>query len=261
MDQKLDPEALAGAWAEYKFAGDQEARNALILHYTSLVRAVSRKIAAQLPRNVDKEDLMSYGLFGLLDAIEKFAPEKGVKFETYAVTRIRGSIFDEIRGLDWVPRAVRAKARDVERAETELHAKLGRPPEDAEIADHLKVTLIELWTIQTQTDAGQIGSFYDTLYGEDGDFAERLSVRRNFDPSNNPEDLYGNSEVSEMLAGAIDSLPQRFKTILTLYYLYDMTLAEIGSILGVTESRVCQLQSKLLSTLHDSLAQGLAAAA
>ena len=154
MERRLETEALTQAWNDFKQHQDLEARNALILHYTSLVRVVSAKVAAQLPKMVDREDLASYGIFGLLDAIEKYDLSKNVKFETYAVTRIRGSIFDEIRGLDWVPRTVRAKARDVERAEVELHASFGRPPEDSEVAGHLGITLIDLWAIQSQTEAG-----------------------------------------------------------------------------------------------------------
>jgi RNA polymerase sigma factor for flagellar operon FliA len=262
MDHRLESGDLTAAWADYKIKGDPDARNALVLHYTSLVRVVAAKIGAQLPKTVDREDLISYGIFGLLDAIEKYDPAKQVRFETYAVTRIRGSIFDEIRGLDWVPRTVRARARDVERAEVELHATLGRPPADAELAEHLGVTLIELWHIQSQTEAGQIGSFYQDLYDDHGGYAEKLSVTRSvFDPAGNPEDLFGTQEVSELLADAIDAMSQRFKTILVLYYLHEMTLAEIGEVLGVTESRVCQLQSKLLQTLHGHLAEGLASAA
>lgn len=258
MDHRLDSADLTAAWADYKLHDDQLSRNALVMHYNSLVRVIAAKIGAQLPKSVDREDLVSYGLFGLLDALEKFDPTKLVRFETYAVTRIRGSIFDEIRGLDWVPRTVRAKSRDAERAEVELHAKLGRPPEDAEVAGHLGVTLIELWHIQSQAEAGQIGSFYD----EHGDYAEKFSVSKAVsDPASNPEDLFGTLEVAELLAEAIDAMPQRFKTILVLYYLHEMTLAEIGGVLGVTESRVCQLQSKLLQTLHEHLAQGLAPAA
>jgi len=262
MEQRLEPATLEQAWADFKIAQDPEARDALVLHYTSLVRIVAAKIGAQLPKTVDREDLTSYGLFGLLDAIEKFDPAKAVRFETYAVTRIRGSIFDEIRSLDWVPRTVRAKARDIERTEGELHVTLGRPPTDAEIATHLGVTLIELWHIQTQTEAGRVGSFYDELHNESGDYAEKLSVARaTSDRASNPEDLYATLEVADVLAEAIDAMPQRFKTILVLYYLHEMTLAEIGEVLGVTESRVCQLQSKLLQTLHEHLAHGLATAA
>jgi len=262
MEHRLELEQLDQAWAGFKGAQDPEARNALVLHYTSLVRVVAAKIGAQLPRTVDREDLVSYGVFGLLDAIDKYDPSKQVRFETYAVTRIRGSIFDEIRGLDWVPRTIRAKARDIEHAEVELHATLGRPPQDPEVAAHLGVTLAELWHTQAQAHAGQIGSFYEELSSDRGNFVEKVSVTRAvFDPASNPEDLFATQEVAWVLAEAIDAMPQRFKTILVLYYLHSMTLAEIGEVLGVTESRVCQLQSKLLQTLHGFLAQGLAAAA
>lgn len=261
MEHKLDPDALAEAWSRYKLEDDPEARNLLAMHYVPLVRAISRKFAAQLPRNVDKEDLMSYGLFGLLKALTAFELDRQVKFETYAATRIKGAIIDELRSLDWVPRTVRAKARDVQAAETELQLQHNRPPTDAELAEHMGIPLLDLWQIQADTDSGVVGTFWDAGDVNGSDTAERHAVMKVFDHGGNPEDLYGTVEVGEMLAGAIDSLPQRFKNILTLYYLHDMTLAEIGVILGVTESRVCQLQSKLLSTLHESLAQGLAAAA
>lgn len=253
--KKLEREQLAATWVEFKERGDLEARNALVLHYTSLVRVVAIKIAAGLPRMIDREDLISYGFFGLLDAIEKFDLEKNIRFETYAVTRIRGSIFDEIRALDWVPRGVRAKARDLESAESQLHARLGRPPEDLEIAEHLGVTLVELWALQTQTENSQMASFYNDFGGEEGG-----ETRQHMDPTSDPADLYVTQEVVDLLADAIESMPQRSKTILALYYLQEMTLAEIGEVLGVTESRVCQLQSKLLQTLHGALSQGVMAA-
>lgn len=256
---RLEAEQLSDAWIDYKLHGDRPARNLLVLHYQQLVHAVAGKIARQLPRNVDREDLVSYGLFGLLDAIDKFDIERNIMFETYAGTRIRGSIFDEIRGLDWVPRAVRAKARDVEKAEEEMYAKLGRAPEDAELAIHMGLSLIELWQIQTQTELGQIDAYdADSMQGGVQRF-DFTHTKTPIDPTT-PEAIFDMIEVSELLADAIDLMPQRFKTILTLYYLQGMTLAEIGVVLGVTESRVCQLQSKLLQTLHASLQQGLLAA-
>lgn len=257
MDHRLESEELAATWLNFKTYGDLESRNALTLHYQPLVRTVSSKIASRLPKMVDREDLASYGLFGLLDAIEKYDLNRNVKFETYAATRITGSIFDEIRGLDWVPRTVRAKARDVERAQVELHVSLGRPPADQEVATHLGITLVELWAVQTKTEAGVV----DTYDADSSDGIWDVLQMRTPVEADTPETLFDTTEVSALLAEAIDLLPQRFKTILTLYYLQGMTLAEIGEVLGVTESRVCQLQSKLLQTLHASLSQGLSAAA
>lgn len=266
VTSKLTLEDLDEAWADYKLRGDIEARNLLILHYNGFVRAIAARVAARLPKMIDREDLVSYGLFGLMDALEKYDPTRRAggrqpKFETYAGTRIHGAIFDEIRGLDWVPRTVRARSHDIEKANNELHESLGRPPTDIEIAEHLEITLTELWTIQSQTEAGLIGGL-DIFDDESGDYLERLSVRGLVgDPKTNPEDLFGTVEVGDLLASAINSLPERSKTILVLYYLHEMTLAEIGKILGVTESRVCQLQSKLLQALRVALLDGQAAAA
>lgn len=250
---KLEVDDLEEAWRAFKVEGDMSVRNRLMLHYISLVRVVAIKIAGGLPKMVDREDLMSYGLFGLIDAIDKFDTTKGAKFETYAVTRIKGSILDEIRSLDWVPRTIRAKARDFERAETELHAQLGRSSEEFELADHLGLTLAELGTLRSQAHASAIVGLEDSWPGsEDGDRAVPHDYAP--DPASNPEDLFAAKEIVELLADAIEGMPARSKTILVLYYFQEMTLAEIGEILGVTESRVCQLQSKLLQTLQNSLA-------
>ncbi len=266
MTSKLTLEELDEAWADYKLRGDIEARNRLILHYNGFVRAIAARVAARLPKMIDREDLISYGLFGLLDALEKYDPTRRAggrqpKFETYAGARIHGAIYDEIRGLDWVPRTVRARSHDIEKAGNELHETLGRPATDIEIAEHLGVTLTELWTIQSQTEAGLIGTL--DLYDEEtGDFLDKISVQGLVgDPKTNPENLFGTVEVADLLAEAVSTLPQRSKTILVLYYLHEMTLAEIGKILGVTESRVCQLQSKLLQALRAALLDGQAAAA
>jgi RNA polymerase sigma factor for flagellar operon FliA len=249
----LSDDALASAWGAYHDGRAQDDRNVLVLHYTSLVRYVAAKVAATLPSMVERDDLVSYGVFGLMDAIAKFDPDKGVKFETYAVARIRGHIIDELRHLDWVPRSVRSKARDVERSRAGLESQLGRPPEDSELAESMGLSVPELWQLMSQAAVVSVSA----LQENDGD--DRLSVGDvAFDPTANPEDLFeAGGEITGMIAKAIDSMPQRSKTILALYYLQDMTLAEIGEILGVTESRVCQLQSKALSGLGDYLSEGL----
>jgi RNA polymerase sigma factor for flagellar operon FliA len=259
----LDASDLAETWQEFKASSDLSYRNQLILHYTSLVRYVAAKVGGTLPSTVDREDLVSYGMFGLIDAIDKFDITKGVKFETYGVSRIRGAIYDEIRAMDWVPRSIRSKARDIEKARAEIEMTLGRPAEHGEVAQNLGLSMEEYWQLVSQANAPS--SSVDSLDGgwahqEDSDKATTSDVtdfyRAQFDPAGNPEDLAQTSEVIDLVGEAINKMDERSKTILVLYYLQEMTLAEIGQILGVTESRVCQLQSKVLLALRDSLGQG-----
>jgi len=252
----LDPEVLTETWDSYKSGSNPGQRNVLVLHYTSLVRYVATKVAAGLPSMVEKDDLISYGMFGLMDAIEKFDLEKGVKFETYAVARIRGAIYDEIRALDWVPRSIRSKARDIERARGEVEAELGRPAEHQEVAQNLGLNMDEYWKLASEASVAPI----EHLPGPGSMTEDYTSHETKYDPSANPEELFEISEITELIADAILAMDERSKTILVLYYLQEMTLAEIGQMLGVTESRVCQLQSKVLHALGESLRGGLSAA-
>lgn len=255
----LEPSALATTWNAYKTTGDQECRNQLILHYSSLVRFVAAKVGGSLPSMVDRDDLVSYGMFGLIDAIDKFDPGKGVKFETYGVTRIKGSIYDEIRALDWVPRSVRSKARDIEKARAEVEVVTGRPAEHAEIAEHLGLTMTEYWQLASQANApSSVHDSIDFVGVSDNTFSNghEESAIRAIDFSSNPSELLESEEVMELVGEAVNNMDERSKTILVLYYLHGMTLAEIGKILGVTESRVCQLQSKVLQGLSNTLGQG-----
>lgn len=251
----LERDALSDIWITYKRNGGLELRNELLLHYTSLVRYVAAKVGATVPAEVDREDLVSYGLFGLMDAIEKFDLSKGVKFETYAVARIRGAIVDEIRSLDWVPRSVRSKARDIERARLEVEGDLGRPADHQEVAQHLGLALDEYWALTSQAIISPVQSYAEGPTGDDTHFGDRSENLR-FDPAANPEDLTQTTEIVNLIGDAVDGMDERSKTILVLYYIQELTLAEIGRILGVTESRVCQLQSKALSQLGEALGQG-----
>jgi RNA polymerase sigma factor for flagellar operon FliA len=255
----LDPSALASTWTNYKITGNPESRNQLILHYSSLVRYVAAKVGGSLPAMVDRDDLVSYGMFGLIDAIDKFDPDKGVKFETYGVTRIKGAIYDEIRALDWVPRSVRSKARDIEKARAEVEVVTGRPAEHAEIAEHLGLTMTEYWQLASQANApSSVHDSIDFVGVSENTFnnGHEESAIRAIDFSSNPSELLESEEVMELVGEAVNNMDERSKTILVLYYLHGMTLAEIGKILGVTESRVCQLQSKVLQGLSNTLGQG-----
>lgn len=257
----LEAEVLDEAWLLFKETGHIDYRNRLVLHYSSLVRYVAAKVGGGLPSMVDRDDLISYGMFGLMDAIEKFDLDKGVKFETYAVTRIRGAIIDELRDLDWVPRSIRSKAREVERAKVEMEAQLGRPAEHGELAQHLGLSLEEYWTLASQARATVVESRDAVSSGYGDSSVGEGSYDTSFDPLSNPEDLIQASEIADLLSEAIAGMDERSKTILVLYYLEDMTLAEIGENLGVTQSRVCQLQSKVLQALSSVLGQGGLAAA
>ncbi|NUS01956.1 MAG: FliA/WhiG family RNA polymerase sigma factor [Nonomuraea sp.] len=249
-------EALDEAWRSFREDRNREARNDLMVHYTGLVRMVAAKVASGLPSMVDREDLVSYGMFGLIGVLESYNPERGVKFETYATPRIRGSIIDELRKQDWVPRSVRSKVRDIEKVRTELQAEFNREPTDEEIALSLGVTVHDLWQLQGE-------AHNSTMAGLDDGNDDRASIAElTFDVASNPEDLFvAKHEIATLMADAIATMSERDKTILVLYYLQEMTLAQIGEVLGVTESRVCQLQSKVLSSLRESLGHGALSAA
>lgn len=254
----MEQNELTEAWHSYKFEGNMVSRNLLAEHYQPVVRYVASKVGQGLPSMVERDDLISYGNFGLLDAIKKFDLEKGVKFETYAVSRIRGAIIDELRALDWVPRTIRAKARDVERAVAELQNTLGRAPQDDELALHLGLEIKDLWAIQSQQAMTYVSDYH--WHDDSGVDNSHQDESRSMpiDRGSNPEDLYMPQELGRLLADAIDGMTGRAKVVLSLYYCQEMTLAEIATVLGVTVSRVCQIQSKILQQLREELGHGAA---
>jgi RNA polymerase sigma factor for flagellar operon FliA len=241
-------------WREYRRTGDPKLRDRLILTYAPLVKYVAGRLGSGLPAHVDDDDLVSYGLLGLIGAIERFDPTRDIKFETYAMARIRGSIIDELRSMDWVPRSVRSRARDIERAIAALEASLGRAPTDEEIAQKLGLSddelneslseisrtsiaaLDELWTVSAGGD--QI-ALIDTIEDTQGP---------------NPQSMLAETELKEAIGEAIARLPEREKLVVTLYYYEELTLREIGEVLGVTESRVSQLHTKAILRLKARLA-------
>ena len=243
---------LDSAWARYKTSGRQHDRDELIVYYAPLVKYVAGRIAAGLPQTVDQSDLVSYGMFGLIDAITKFDPDRGFKFETYAISRIQGAVLDELRAVDWVPRSVRSKAKSVERAMAKLEAKLHRAPTDAEIADELDLSSDQLNGIYKQISTLGMVALDEMLSfngGESLTFGDTLADRRE-----GPVSTYERVEMRQLLAEAINRMNEREKIVLTLYYYENLTLAEIGKVLGVTESRVCQIHTKAVLQLRSRLA-------
>jgi RNA polymerase sigma factor FliA len=245
---------LRDLWRRYKDSGDPRARERLVLAYSPLVKYVAGRMSSGLPAHVEEADLISYGLLGLISAIERFEPAREIRFETFAITRIKGSIIDELRSLDWVPRSVRAKAREIERANAKLEHRLHRAPTDQEMASELEVTvdefqeslvrisnssvvaLDELWTVSDSS--GDQVSLLDTIQDESAaDPAQEMDL----------------TDMKDRLADAIARLPEREKLVVALYYYENLTLREIGEVLGVTESRVSQLHTKAVLRLKSRL--------
>jgi RNA polymerase sigma factor for flagellar operon FliA len=247
-----NPSQAEQVWASYKADTNQADRDQLIVFYSPLVKYVAGRVAAGLPQNVDQADLVSYGMFGLIDAITKFDPERGFKFETYAISRIKGAVLDELRSIDWVPRSVRAKAKSVERAMSKLETKHHRAPSDEEIADELDLTMGQLTTLYNQISSLGMVALDEMLSfggGESMTLGDTLADRRD-----GPGGQYERIELRQMLADAINRMGEREKIVLTLYYYESLTLAEIGNVLGVTESRVCQIHTKAVLHLRSRLA-------
>ena len=242
-------------WREFKRTGDQALRDRLILTYAPLVKYVAGRLGSGLPNHVEESDLVSYGLLGLISAIERYEPSRDVKFETYAVTRIRGSIIDELRSMDWVPRSIRARARDIERAIAGLEANLGRAPTDAEIASKLGVSEEELGDSLLDISRSLIGALDELWTSSSGSGDPVALIDTIEDPqAAAPEAALAVTEIKEVLGDAIAALPEREKLVVNLYYYEELTLREVSEVLGVTESRVSQLHTKAVLRLKARLA-------
>jgi RNA polymerase sigma factor for flagellar operon FliA len=240
-------------WKSYKKTKDKKIREHFVKQYAPLVKYVAGKIAIGMPQNVDFDDLVGYGVFGLLDAIEKFDPNKDIKFKTYAVTRIRGAIYDELRSIDWVPRSVRQKAKELERVIGKLENRLGRSAKDEEIAKELGVSVRELRTLILKISGASILSLSDVWFV--GDESDKVSVMETIESprSLNPDVIVEREEVKNIIVEAISDLPDKEKKVLILYYYEDLTLKEIGEVLQVTESRISQLHTKAIMRLRSKL--------
>ncbi len=244
-------------WEKYKKEGSEECREKLILHYAPLVKYVAGRVSSGLPANIEYSDLVSYGIFGLIDAIEKYDPFRGIKFETYAISRIKGAIIDELRALDWVPRSVRFKARELEKVFVALESELKRIPTDEEVARELGISLDEYYHLLNQMSLISLVAL-DDLWNVGGEKGDKLSLVETIEDSRakDPSKSYELEERKKILADSINRLPEREKIVITLYYYEGLTLKEIGEILGVTESRVCQMHTKAILRLKSRLSGG-----
>jgi RNA polymerase sigma factor for flagellar operon FliA len=254
METGVKEVELRELWRRYKGDGDSAARERLVVAYSPLVKFVAGRLGAGLPSHVEDSDLISYGLMGLIGAIERFEPERGIKFETFAMTRIRGAIIDELRSLDWVPRSVRSRAREIETAQSKLEHELQRPPTDGELAAKVGISEDELQTSLLEIANSSVYALDElwTISDSSGDQVSLLDTIS--DPrADDPQESLASNEVKDRLTEAISSLPEREQLVVALYYYENLTLREIGEVLGVTESRVSQLHTKAVMRLKSAM--------
>ena len=244
-------------WAQYTDNKDRSIRNYFIEKYAPLVKYVAGRVMANIPSSVDFQDLVSFGILGLIDAIDKFDLSREIKFKTYAVTRIRGAIFDELRNLDWLPRSVRQKAKEIERTIAQLEMKLGRSAKDDEIAQAMNLSIESFHQLLLRVGTNALISMDDNWFVNDGSSTSPMSIEETLENTSvlSPNNVAERTELKKMIAQAISALPDREKQVLILYYYEELTLKEIGSILAVTESRVSQLHTKAIMRLRGRLDQ------
>jgi RNA polymerase sigma factor for flagellar operon FliA len=248
--------SLDNLWKEYKDCGSKVARDKLLLEYAPLVKYIAQRIAVNLPSSVDRNDLVSSGIFGLIKAVETFEPERGFKFETYAGHKIRGAILDDLRAMDWVPRSVRQKAREIQRVYAKLENELGRMPYDDEVCKELNVSMKEFEDILSEVTPATIVSLEEAMPDGEADSKEIRIIDTIEDPgSENPLKELGFNEVKNILKEAIAALPEKEKLVIALYHYEELTLKEIGVVLDISESRVSQIHSKVILKLRSKLLQ------
>lgn len=249
MRKKVDPEVTA-MWREYKRTEDLGLRNTLIEKYLPLVRYIAERVLSKLPQSINVEDLQSAGVLGLMDAVRGYDPERGVKFETYCTTRIRGSILDELRSLDWVPRIVRSKANKIDKNYKALETQLGRSPSDPEMADQMEMGLPEYQEMAREASATTMTSLSTDTSDDDGSKSMRKIDLLEDKKGVNPEVEFKKKELTEFITRGLN---RKERLIIILYYYEELTMREIGEALSLSESRVCQLHSRIIFRLRGQL--------
>ncbi len=243
-------------WREYKDSGSKISKDKLLVEYAHLVKYIAARIMVNLPKHIDSNDLISAGIMGLIKAVETFEPERGFKFETYAGHKIRGAILDELRSLDWVPRSVRQKSRDLQRVFAKLENQLGRIPYDDEICEEMGISLEEYENLLSEVTPTTILSLEESMPDRGSDSKEIRLIDTIEDPnSENPLKEMGFTEVKNILKSVIAELPEKEKLVVALYHYEELTLKEIGVVLDITESRVSQIHSKTILKLRSRLLQ------
>jgi RNA polymerase sigma factor for flagellar operon FliA len=248
------PHDVRDLWRRLRENNDALAREKLVLNYSPLVKWVAGRVAATLPPHVEEGDLISYGLIGLTTAVDRFDIDREVRFETYAVTRIRGAIIDELRSQDWVPRSVRQRAREIERTHARLEHKLHRAPTDEEMAQALDISVREFQDSLVQVSQSTIHAL-DEMWSVGDQTGDQVSLLDTIEDEQaaDPAAALAEQDLRDQMGEAIERLPEREKVVIALYYYENLTLREIGEVLGVTESRASQLHTKAVLRLRSRL--------
>ncbi len=242
----MNDECKVKLWEAYTKCRTIEGRDKIIIEYANLVKIVAGRLSMYLGYNVEYDDLVGYGIFGLIDAVDKFDYNKGVKFETYASFRIRGAILDEIRKMDWIPRTLRQKQRKIDAAFHKIEAEQGRVASNEEVANELEISVEEFDTWQSQTKVSNLLSL-DEYLEQGSEVKMESSLSAQYEP---PERIVEKQELKQILVKTLESLTEKEKKVIVLYYYEDLTLKEISSILEVSESRISQLHTKALQKMR-----------
>lgn len=233
-------------------------RERIVLEHLPQIKFIAQRIHSRLPKGIELDDLISVGILGLLDAVEKFEPEKGVKFKTYSEVRIRGAILDSLRALDWAPRKLRQKSREVEAAVQRLSQRQQRPASDQELANELNLSLDEFYDVLNELKSLSLGLFKENSSGNADSLNEEVNVwYYPFATVQSPYQVFQKEEILRRLSQAILQLPPREQEVLSLYYQEELTMKEIGEVIGITESRVCQIHSRAVIRLRAVLAEAV----
>ncbi len=250
----LSPESLRRAWTDFKVGQDPNARVEIINNYAYLVKITAGRLVTSLPGGLDRDDLVSAGVVGLIKAVDQFDPTRDVKFETYAIALVRGAILEMLREEDWVPRSIREKLRALEKTQKSLETRFGRPPSEHEIAETMGISGQEVSELLVRVGRTAVYSLDDILTGTDGDDAihfKELIVDENADPR---RELEGR-EIRKLLGDGVERLPERERLVIALYYYEGLTFKEIGRVLTVSESRVYQLHTQAMGRMRNYMQQ------
>jgi len=245
----LDESTKNKLWESYAKSKKPELREQIILEYAQLVKIIAGRLSMYLGENVEYEDLVSYGIFGLIDAIDKFDIDKGIKFETYASLRIRGAILDQIRKMDWIPRTLRQKQKKMDSALLKLEKELGRQVTDEEMAKELEISLDEYYTWLSQTKASGLISL-DEYMDQGAEIYTDSGMQAKFE---SPEEVVEREELKKLLSQALEGLTEKERRVIVLYYYEELTLKEVSAIMEVSESRISQLHTKALQKMKQKL--------